>query len=480
MTQFVLTDTGANAYPFNIYTLAIADVIGTRDAFNPLYNELLQAVLHSAGTVAQSAALPDSVTANVGVSALNSDTGGIYWQVVSGKVQGADTLSYNDGKFVGELVIPFDVVDLLGFSNWILSDLTTINAVPQSYYARLVSEILTAKAALFSLEAYLISELSRVNGTLTNAQKLQIVQTAVVRLSAGIVTSLSDAIFEHIQAGATTAFTVRRLLALVEKLVTTGLVESRFVAMSLLQEAIHVAYLLSSGKGADVLETVAIHAIQSVIFGISGFASSGMILSASATPQLQLVLSAADGVMLPDVLSDPQQLLQLLASEDIVVRIGYNANDGSWTGWVMNTQVGAVTNYSGWGFNSFGTFYGQNLAASDSGLFKLGGSTDNGAAIQAQVTLATSDFDDSRLKRLGYAYLGVDAAGQLFFIVTPDDGIQRVYSVVTNAPGVHTERVGMARGIKSRYWSFQLQSVNGAAFRLDQLEVIPVLLNRRV
>ena len=62
---------------------------------------------------------------------------------------------------------------------------------------------------------------------------------------------------------------------------------------------------------------------------------------------------------------------------------------------------------------------------------------------------------------------------------TTDDNIERVYQLVPDAPGLHTERVQLARGVMSRYWSFTLQAV-GADFRVDAVSLLPVTLERRI
>jgi len=47
-----------------------------------------------------------------------------------------------------------------------------------------------------------------------------------------------------------------------------------------------------------------------------------------------------------------------------------------------------------------------------------------------------------------------------------------------NAPREQVIQLG--RGIRSRYWQFELANKDGADFEIDKLELYPVYLNRRV
>lgn len=175
-----------------------------------------------------------------------------------------------------------------------------------------------------------------------------------------------------------------------------------------------------------------------------------------------------------------QAVMQALASENFSIFIGYTANDGVYDGWVINTNSSAVSQYKGWAFNSFAEFYGQYLGASASGLAVLDGPTDAGANISAMIQTAVTDLGSSHQKRVRSAYLGIAATGTCYLQVLTDDNIERTYQLVPNAPGLGNERVDLARGVQSRYWSFSLESVDGSAWRLDNLEALPVVLSRRV
>ncbi len=173
-------------------------------------------------------------------------------------------------------------------------------------------------------------------------------------------------------------------------------------------------------------------------------------------------------------------MLNAVIEEQVQILVGWNATDGTWTGWTLNATNQAVSNYVGWDFNSFTSFRGQLLGASSSqGLCVLGGPADGAAAISASLQSAVTDFGNSFLKRVKMAYLGLNTDGTVFFKTLTDDNIERVYQLVPDAPGLHTERVQLARGVMSRYWSFKLEAV-GVDFRIDAVSLLPVTLERRI
>jgi hypothetical protein len=48
------------------------------------------------------------------------------------------------------------------------------------------------------------------------------------------------------------------------------------------------------------------------------------------------------------------------------------------------------------------------------------------------------------------------------------------------ADEVRESRIKLGKGVKSRYWQFELVNVDGGEFEVDQLHLMPVMLSRRV
>lgn len=154
-------------------------------------------------------------------------------------------------------------------------------------------------------------------------------------------------------------------------------------------------------------------------------------------------------------------------------------------GWVMNLEgENPISEYRGFDFNSFARIGGTYFAASDSGIYRLGGDTDNGEQIDAHIRTMMHDFGSTAQKRVVAAYLGYTSSGTMVLKVRSVDQGQLVehwyeaQEVTADAPRENFRTLG--RGLKSRYWQFELANVDGADFEIDQLQLQPIMLKRRV
>lgn len=147
----------------------------------------------------------------------------------------------------------------------------------------------------------------------------------------------------------------------------------------------------------------------------------------------------------------------------------------------MNTERQALTSYTNYAFNSFAKFNGVFLGASDAGVFALTGANDDGTVIGAVVRSGVSDFGTSYQKRVSRAYLGYRSDGDMLLRVVTNETSTHDYAVPYRAhTGLHGARVPIGKGLKSRYWQFELQNVAGASFTVDDLEIKPIVLRRRI
>jgi hypothetical protein len=247
-----------------------------------------------------------------------------------------------------------------------------------------------------------------------------------------------------------------------------------------------LAFLAENWTGANF--TIAESVLMSTVLG--ALRTTGATLADLAavldTPaqSITLALLIQDSVDFPDPptgqVFNPSQMLNAVIQDAVQIFVGWNASDGLYTGFTLNTTTQAVSEYQGWDFNSFAAFRGQSIGASAThGICTLGGLADGAAAIKTTLQSAVTDFGNSFLKRVKMAYIGVNSNGIMYFQTVTDDNIERSYAMVPDQPGLHTERVQLARGVMSRYWSFQLQAT-GVDFRLDAVSLLPVTLERRI
>lgn len=223
--------------------------------------------------------------------------------------------------------------------------------------------------------------------------------------------------------------------------------------------------------------------------GLSGAAgASGLILrrivvasigQAGSLGQSVLVLPQATILSAGHVLSvgTSSLLLPML----VPVSQGITGVTASYSTITMHTETMALTTYSNFPFNSMAAFNETYLAAGDNGLFLLTGTDDAGVPIDAAARTGISGFGDSYQKRVPRVYIGGRFDNDMTVRVFTDEVSVRDYLMrTTGASGMHGNHVKIGKGVKARYWQFEVQNQNGGDFDLDAIEVKPMMLKRRI
>lgn len=151
-----------------------------------------------------------------------------------------------------------------------------------------------------------------------------------------------------------------------------------------------------------------------------------------------------------------------------------------YTAWVMTTQTKAVRRYRDFPFNSFAVLDGELWGAAADGIYRMGGTTDAGAAIAAAIRTGALDFGSQSMKGAPLVYIGATTSGELLLRVQATtirgEDLQQTYRMVpavTGAPREH--RVPLGRGFRSVYWTFELANdTDGAAFEVHAWHVVPL------
>lgn len=141
---------------------------------------------------------------------------------------------------------------------------------------------------------------------------------------------------------------------------------------------------------------------------------------------------------------------------------------------VMNTMNGAVSEYTGWAFQSIT----PTKAGTATGLFSLGGDTDDGTAIVGRVQTGKVEWGGSRKSLIDKAFLALKGTGT-FRLHVSGEAADYTYDFTAAASGQSSAQPG--KGIRENYLSFGFSNPSGQAFQLDAIEM-PTLKspNRRV
>ena len=277
----------------------------------------------------------------------------------------------------------------------------------------------------------------------------------------------------------------RPLLAMHDKLVLTGQVLGSREAWMKLAEAIAFGsafeattlWTFEAGLSlADEAQARLIAAMKLI---------DSILLGGALTDTVVFGILLADGLVLTEQFTGMAELHALL-QDAIGFTMHLRIKDAHYVAWTMNTDSKASTKYEAYPFNSFMRVGGRTYAAADHGLFRIGGDTDAGAPVSAHIRLGLSAFGSRMLKQVPSLYLGYSSTGDMLIkaiIASSDTGEREahVYRLYANGRGATREgRTKFGRGLEAVYYDFQVENVGGADFEIDNLEFMPVTINRRL
>lgn len=148
--------------------------------------------------------------------------------------------------------------------------------------------------------------------------------------------------------------------------------------------------------------------------------------------------------------------------------------------WVVNTLTGAHSRYSEYPMT--GLFQKNNVwyGTTATGLVRMGGTTDDGAAIESFVQTAATDFGKSGIKLNPDVYLDARCDGLLTVDVLVDELMKAegLQVIVDNSTGMHRRKVKMPRGLRGSHWQFKIKNADSSAFTIAELLIKPVVSQR--
>lgn len=151
-------------------------------------------------------------------------------------------------------------------------------------------------------------------------------------------------------------------------------------------------------------------------------------------------------------------------------------------GLCLNLKGGQLSQWANYNFNSMTKVGDYYVGAGEDGLFQLNTDDDDaGMGIVAFFELPYSDWGIANQKRIRSLYVGYEANGDLLLTVKDDDANERNYILHPNhtANQQHGAKMPGARDGKGRYWMIRVDNINGADFSMDDIKVLPVVLNRK-
>lgn len=279
------------------------------------------------------------------------------------------------------------------------------------------------------------------------------------------------------------AAVVRKLAALAETLRALGNVQGKLTAQAAVAVAAALEARVSAGWSAAAVDQAALGDEARNTLAAILTASDGALATDAAAPGLRMLLLAGDGATVAD---DPAAALRALEdlADGAVLYCTLRLGGMDYQGWVLNTQLRAVTEYRNVPFDSFAVLGGRTYAAGDGGIFELAGDTDDGQPIEAWFRPFLTNFGTQKMKRVTDIWLGTSATGLFVKVHTRDPATGKmtedVYPVQhAHGDGTDKGRVKVGRGLTSNWWTLTVGNVAGAPFEIESIEWKPLVLDRR-
>lgn len=283
----------------------------------------------------------------------------------------------------------------------------------------------------------------------------------------GTVAGIAVNTIEYMQAVGVAASTSSLVAALAELVATTSLLET-----GLLEE-------LSEGAAAVEVATQVYQAYMQLIeAGIAADSTASYVVAYGVV---------AEGAATADAATAAQNLTALV-EDGAAVWAHFAVGGEVYTGWVLNTMSGAVTEYQGLQFNGLARVGARYFGTMEGGLYELAGSDDAGTSIATYIKSGLMDFVDpqQRLfpdtqKRVDALYLGCSADGEVAVkVVTIEHGqvLERWYGVNAVTEGEKNTRLVLGKGLRARRWMFEIASTELDTF--SAVTLYPLQTGRRI
>lgn len=306
-----------------------------------------------------------------------------------------------------------------------------------------------------------------------------------IRLTEALRLAYSVALTESITVDTVDTVTAYKLAIIAERVLASGLVSGYQQAYAAAISAVSVIALSGAhyfdGALADAI--AATDNLLGALLVLSSLADTATFTD-TLEPSVRMTAVFSDETTLAET-SLASATMSTLLDDAVGVTIALSFGGAEYVGFVLNAANKAASTYTNYPFNSLAKYDDRYFAMADDGLYELVGNTDNGVAITALLRTGLTNFGMQAKKRLPVVYMGAKTDGTLLFsvIVTSETGAKRqyVYTMPAKTAGAVREfRLEPGKGIKSVYWQFELETVDGADLFIDTLALAPMPLDRKV
>lgn len=296
---------------------------------------------------------------------------------------------------------------------------------------------------------------------------------------------LSGVLQAQVELGASVTAQQTAVAQMVDVLVLSGAVNSDLEARQLLADALAFGDVLEAAQSGRLEASVGVGAAVREALDARARLVDELLLGAAGASAVTLVAVLKDSISFEDgILEQLEARAVLRDSLHFMMRL--QLEDGEYVAWVMDTRSKAQWRYTNYPFNSFMRVGGVDIGATDTGLYVLDGDDDAGEPIHWKLRAGLSTMGSRALKRYPAVYLGYAATGDVLLrvvVANAEDSIREAHTYRLRARAAESMREGrvpIGKGLKSVYWDWIMEDVDGGEIELDTVEFLPMQLERRV
>ncbi len=301
--------------------------------------------------------------------------------------------------------------------------------------------------------------------------------TDTAKLNDLINIALSAIISENIEESDSLTDIVEKIAILQDILNALDTTSSQRTGTVALAVALTIADLI--GEMELVVDNVATSGVFVEVLHISLQILEAIELSKNLSEHITLI-----GITNEDIEVSEESILQAIYTQllvdDFNLIINSSLLGGTYSGWIMNPENYAVSNYSNYDFIGNTAFNYKSLYCSSSGLYETGGVLDEASYIESRIKTSTMAFGTSSLKQVPEALLGVNNTGKVVLVISVDGSHTAYYQLNPASQNLETQQIKIGKGLYGRYWQFELVTVDNSTFDLDTFEFFPVSFGRKI
>lgn len=295
---------------------------------------------------------------------------------------------------------------------------------------------------------------------------------------------LQELLAEGFEIGGSATVNYRALMMVADALRLTGVVASQLEATNAIAAAIALADLLAARDNQLLADGLDMGAAVTNAAQAGAELVEALLLADDAGPAVLFGALVRDGFELGTGATTALQAVEALR-EGVSFALHLTLDDGHYIAYSINTESKAVTQYANYPFNSFAKLGDRYYGMTPDGIRALEGPDDAGSPIAARFRMAMSNLGTGQMKRMVAAYLGYTSTGELRLktITVQPDGVKRAdhYRLLEQVASSPREaRIKIGQGLRSVYWGFEVESIDGAAFMIDVLDLQPIVVEQRI